>query len=103
MAVDAINVYLSHPPARRALSSRLLPPPGVVARVEEDGVALLRLVRGPWLISVVLSGRGAAGGGLPFILAPANLSRRGTDRVVEMGLGMETTGVTLDSCAINLF
>jgi hypothetical protein len=48
---------------------RALPPAGVVASAGGG-----RLVRGPWLISVVLSG-----GGLPFIVVPANLSRA-TDR-----------------------
>ena len=84
------------PPAR-ALSSRLqgsrvLPASCWCGGAGEGGGRASRccgLVRGPWLISVVLSGGGAAGGGLPFILVPANLSRRGTDREEEMGLEVD--------------
>lgn len=64
----------------------------------------------PWLISVVLSGRGAADGGLPFILRPANLFGKfvqgrevvGSRSIASLRRGVDQV-LTLDSCAVNLF
>jgi hypothetical protein len=88
MAVDAIKCACPtrHPAARS--------PPDSCWRGRRRASRCCRLVRGPWLVSVVLSGPGAANGGLPFIVVPANLSR-GTDKGEGLGLGVDPVVINL--------
>jgi hypothetical protein len=80
------------PPGTRP-RALLLTPAGVEGG-ERRAVADWSVVRGPWLVSVVLSGPGAANGGLPFIVVPANLSR-GTDKGEGLGLGVDPVVINL--------